>query len=86
MILTKSGVESEVIGAIASDIIGSAYELHYTTSTDFQLLSPQSRPTDDTVLTITVADCILNGKEYAETLKEYGRKYPYAGYGSMFHK
>jgi len=75
-----------VIGAIAGDIIGSVYELHFTKSTDFPLFSPQSTPTDDTVLTIAVADCILNGKEYAETLKEYGRRYPYAGYGGMFLK
>jgi len=73
-----------VIGAIAGDIIGSAYELHYTKSTDFPLFSPQSTPTDDTILTIAVADCILNGKDYAPTIKEYGRSYPYAGYGGMF--
>lgn len=73
-----------MIGAIAGDIIGSVYEFHYTKATDFQLFSPQSTPTDDTVLTIAVADCILNGKEYAGTIKEYGRDYPNAGYGGMF--
>lgn len=73
-----------MIGAIAGDIIGSAYEFHCTKVTDFQLFSPQSIPTDDTILTIAVADCILNDKEYAPTLKEYGRSYPYAGYGEMF--
>jgi ADP-ribosylglycohydrolase len=73
-----------MIGAIAGDIIGSAYEWHYTKSPDFELFTPQSSPTDDTVLTIAVADCILHDKEYALTLKEYGRKYPYAGYGGMF--
>ena len=73
-----------MIGAIAGDIIGSAYEWHYTKSHDFELFTPQSTFTDDTVLTIAVADCILNGKEYAVTLKEYGRRYPDAGYGGMF--
>ena len=73
-----------MIGAITGDIIGSVYELHFTKSTDFPLFSPQSTPTDDTILTIAVADCILNGKEYAPTIKEYGRSYPYAGYGGMF--
>lgn len=73
-----------MIGAIAGDIIGSSYEWHYTKSYDFELFTPQSTPTDDTALTIAVADCILNGKEYAPTLKEYGRNYPYAGYGEMF--
>ncbi len=73
-----------MIGAIAGDIIGSVYERYYTKRTDFQLFSPQSRPTDDSILTIAIADCILNGKEYAPTIKEYGRAYPYAGYGGMF--
>jgi len=36
------------------------------------------------VLTVAVADCILHGKDYTVTLKEYGRCYPHAGYGGMF--
>jgi ADP-ribosylglycohydrolase len=75
-----------MIGAIAGDIIGSAYEWNRTKSTDFELFTSQSGPTDDTVLTIAVADCILHGKEYAATFKEYGRRYPQAGYGGMFLK
>ena len=75
-----------MIGAIAGDIIGSAYEWNRTKSTDFELFTSQSGPTDDTILTIAVADCILHGKEYAATFKEYGRRYPQAGYGGMFLK
>ncbi|MFC2001211.1 ADP-ribosylglycohydrolase family protein [Chloroflexota bacterium] len=75
-----------MLGAIAGDIIGSSYEWHSTKSLDFELFTPQSTPTDDTVLTIAVADCILHGKDYAVTFKEYGRRYPYAGYGGMFLK
>jgi len=75
-----------MIGAITGDIIGSAYEWHYTKSLDFELFTPASTPTDDSVLTIAVADCILHDKDYAVTFKEYGRRYPYAGYGSMFRK
>jgi len=73
-----------MIGAIAGDIIGSAYELYGVKSTDFKLFTLESRFTDDTVLTVAVADCILNGKSYAATFKEYGRRYPNAGYGNMF--
>ena len=76
--------ESGVIGAIAGDIIGSSYELYSVKTNDFALFTPQSRFTDDTVLTIAVADCILNGKDYAKTFKEYGQRYPNAGYGGMF--
>jgi ADP-ribosylglycohydrolase len=73
-----------MLGAIAGDVIGSSYEWHGTKSLDFELFTPQSTPTDDTVLTVAVADCILHGKDYAATFKEYGRRYPYAGYGGMF--
>ncbi len=73
-----------MLGAIAGDIIGSVFEGYPVKSTDFPLFSRHSTFTDDTVLTVAIADCILNGKEYAPTLKEYGRRYPYAGYGGMF--
>jgi hypothetical protein len=75
-----------MIGAIAGDIIGSAYEWNSTKSLGFELFTPESTPTDDTILTIAVADCILHGKEYAVTFKEYGQRYPNAGYGGMFRE
>lgn len=74
-----------MIGAIAGDIIGSAYEWHNIKSKEFELFSPRSKFTDDTVLTVAVADCILNNKDYAKTLKEYGRRYPHADYGGNFN-
>jgi len=74
-----------MIGAIAGDIIGSAYEWHNIKSKDFELFSPRSKFTDDTVLTVAVADCILNNRDYAKTFKEYGRWYPHAGYGGNFN-
>ena len=73
-----------MLGAIAGDIIGSVFEGYPVKSTDFPLFSAYSTFTDDSVLTVAIADCILNSKEYAPALKEYGRKYPYAGYGGMF--
>ena len=75
-----------MIGAIAGDIIGSAYEFHRTKHYDFQLFEVGSNYTDDTILTVAVADCLLHKKEYATTLKEYGNKYPYAGYGVRFRQ
>lgn len=73
-----------MLGAIAGDIIGSVYEWNNIKTTDFPLFSPRSRFTDDTVLTVAVADAILNGKDYALTIREYGRRYPQAGYGGSF--
>jgi ADP-ribosylglycohydrolase len=75
-----------MIGAIAGDIIGSVYEFHNIKSTDFGLFSRGSTFTDDTVMTIAVADCVLHGGDYSTTLRQYGRYYPrpMGGYGSMF--
>ena len=75
-----------MLGAIAGDIIGSVYESHCLKTTEFAIFTANSTFTDDTVLTVAVADCILHGKDYATTLKHYARKYPYAGFGGMFFK
>ncbi len=74
-----------MLGAIAGDVIGSVYEHHRTKSTAFPLFQANSRFTDDTVLTVAVADAILEQADYAETLKAFGRRYPNAGYGSSFY-
>ncbi|MFQ5952467.1 MAG: ADP-ribosylglycohydrolase family protein [Candidatus Omnitrophota bacterium] len=73
-----------MLGAIAGDIIGSIYEGTRAKTEDFELFSEKCRFTDDTILTIAVADCILHGKDYAKTFKEYARKYPHRGYGGFF--
>ena len=75
-----------MIGAIAGDIIGSVYEFNNIKTEDFPLFSLGSTFTDDTVMTIAVADCILTGKEYAAAFKEWGRVFPHAGYGGMFKR
>ena len=75
-----------MLGAIAGDIIGSVYEFECMKSPDFPLFGPRSTFTDDTVLTVAVADCILHSKEYASTLRAWGMKYPHAGYGAMFSR
>ena len=74
-----------MIGAIAGDIIGSVYERHNIRRTDFPLFDPRCRFTDDTVLTVAVADAILTGSEYVKKLKEYCRAYPSRGYGFHFY-
>lgn len=73
-----------MFGAIVGDIIGSPYEFFNCKSTNFQLFCEKSRITDDTVLTVAVADAFMNKKDYAQTFKEYARKYPLAGFGGSF--
>ncbi|MGK9477719.1 ADP-ribosylglycohydrolase family protein [Melioribacter sp. OK-6-Me] len=75
-----------MIGAIIGDVIGSVFEWSNLKTTEFDLFSPKCDFTDDTVLTIAIADCILNKKDFAKTIWEYGRKYPRRGYGGYFRK
>jgi ADP-ribosylglycohydrolase len=73
-----------MLGAIAGDVIGSVHEFRSTKSEDFSLFVAGSRFTDDTVLAVAVADCLLNGREYVDAFHEYFRAYPNAGYGLRF--
>ena len=75
-----------MLGALAGDIIGSVYEWNNIKTKDFPLFDPHCFFTDDSVLTVALADAILNSKDYSETMKEYYRHYPDAGYGGMFHR
>jgi ADP-ribosylglycohydrolase len=80
-----------MLGAIAGDIIGSVYEgkkQWLTTRTaDFQpLFSPKARFTDDTVLTVAVADALLHGRDLTDLLKDYYARYPGAGFGGEFKR
>ncbi len=73
-----------MIGAIAGDIIGSVYEYNPIKTKDFPLFHPRSHFTDDTVLTVAIAEAILTGRPYLESVREIGRRYPDAGYGGFF--
>ena len=73
-----------IIGAVIGDVIGSVFEWNNIKTTDFDLFNPACDFTDDSVLTIAVADCILNKKPFARNIWEYGRKYHGRGYGGSF--
>lgn len=75
-----------MIGAIAGDIIGSIFEHDPIKSTQFELFSQFSKFTDDTVLTVAVADAIIRDVDYASSLKAFAIRYPNAGYGTSFFK
>ena len=47
-----------MIGAIAGDVIGSIYEHFNNKSKDFPLFSFNSQFTDDTVMTLAVAEAV----------------------------
>jgi ADP-ribosylglycohydrolase len=73
-----------MFGPIAGDIIGSVYEHHPIKDKNFPLFHHLCRYTDDTVLTIAVADAILRDRPYEKAVREIGRCYPGAGYGRSF--
>ncbi len=73
-----------MLGAIAGDVIGSVHEGAGTKRTDFPLWDPGSRFTDDTVLTVAVAEHLLDGTDLVEAFHAYVRLYPHAGYGGSF--
>jgi len=75
-----------MLGAIIGDILGQPYEswLFKAESKDMDLLLPQCKFTDDTVLTIAIADALMHGRPYEVAIKEWALKYPNSGYGSMF--
>jgi ADP-ribosylglycohydrolase len=73
-----------MLGAIAGDIIGSVHEFCCGKTMDFPLFTPQSRFTDDTVLTVAVADCLMSRTSYTDKFHEYTVAYPDRGYGLRF--
>ena len=84
-------------GAILGDIIGSPYEFDRGDKTkEFPLFSKYARFTDDTAMTLAVADAFLlvqpgMGDDAIRhflvvKMRKYGRMYPYAGYGGMFRR
>jgi len=75
-----------MIGAIAGDVIGSVYEWQNIKTKQFDLFSPDCCFTDDTVLTVALAESILTDTNYASLMRAYYRRYPGAGYGGFFHR
>jgi len=74
-----------MLGAIAGDIIGSRFE-----GSKRHLLKPiflfnkKCRFTDDTVLTVAIAEAILDKTPYVDSIRKYALRYPHAGYGKGF--
>jgi ADP-ribosylglycohydrolase len=76
-----------MLGAIIGDIVGSIYEWNNIKTKDFPFFQETCFFTDDTVMTIAVAESLLNGGEpddFIDAMKKYGRLYPDAGYGGRF--
>jgi ADP-ribosyl-[dinitrogen reductase] hydrolase len=73
-----------MLGSIAGDIIGSVYEWDRIKTTEFPLFQEKCDYTDDSVLTVATAYSILNNVSYAQSYKDFSRRYPGRGYGGNF--
>lgn len=82
-----------MIGSIVGDIVGSVYEFDNIKTKDFELFKKECEFTDDTVLTVAVAEALMkynpdNENEFKEHLIDvfhrYGEMYPDVGYGGNY--
>ena len=82
-----------MLGAVVGDIVGSKYEDHPIKTKKFPLFGEGCTFTDDTVMTVAVAEALMNTMgmgpkevraEVIKKLRYWGRKYPKAGYGKRF--
>ena len=82
-------------GAICGDIIGSKFEFDRGGKTkDFELFTDEDRFTDDTAMTVAIAEGLMNAGKDAGTndikqaviksMRDWGHRYPNAGYGGRF--
>lgn len=81
-------------GAILGDMIGAPYEFDQgDKSKEFPLFIPASEFTDDSVMTLAVAEALMDTKDgdddtiraaVIRSMQKWGQKYPYAGYGGNF--
>ncbi len=82
-----------MLGAIIGDTIGSVYEFHNIKTTNFPLFDPRCNYTDDSVMTMAVADWLLTDPQHGmDTLEtsflNFAQKYPcpMGGYGGGFNR
>lgn len=79
-----------IIGAIAGDIVGSTREHYRIKTKDFELFPLRSTFTDDTVMTLAIAQWLCEDSSSKEVLirnlKYFGNSYINAGYGGSFYQ
>ncbi len=83
-----------MLGAIIGDIVGSRFEWHNIKSKGFEFLTYKCSPTDDSIMTLALAQAILVSKpDYSdlsqnavECMQRVGRNYPDCGYGGKFRR
>lgn len=90
-----------MLGAIIGDIVGSRFEFKNLRSKDFELFTEKNGVTDDSIMTLAVADAMMKTvedknatepfddrleKAVVTSMREIGRRYPFCGFGGMFFR
>ena len=76
-----------IIGAVIGDIVGSRFEFHKKENPippKYKLFATNCSFTDDTALTVAIADALKHGKTFKDTLLAWAKRYPNAGFGNFF--
>jgi len=81
-----------MLGSIIGDIVGSRFEFNNHCSKDFDLFDTSCFVTDDSIMTLAIAEAILAcegdwkklGKNAVKYMRSIGKKYPGCGYGDSF--
>lgn len=82
--MQKGGNNTLLLGAIIGDAAGSIYEWNPIKFKPERLNYISCHITDDSIMTVAVADAILTGGNYVDKLRYWGRRYPHVGYGGRF--
>ena len=76
-----------ILGAVIGDIVGSRFEFLKTfPKYNFKMFGSANLFTDDSIMTVAIADALLHKKGFQEAMLEWGRKYPNGGWGGGFRK
>lgn len=76
-----------ILGAVIGDIVGSRFEFLKTfPKYNFKMFGSANLFTDDTIMTVAIADALIHQKGFQEAMLEWGRKYPNGGWGGGFRK
>ncbi len=83
-----------MLGAVIGDIVGSRFEWNNRKSKDFTLLTPECHITDDSVMTLAIAQAVLESHGRREELAQravssmqaFGRRWARGCYGGRFSR
>ena len=74
-----------IIGAVIGDIVGSRFEFQDRfAKPNFKIFGSATRFTDDSIMTVAIADALMHGKDIQSSMLEWGHRYPNGGWGGRF--